>query len=235
MALSEIKREHTGSNTSSLVDKVEARLVELLQQRKLKVGDVIPKEMELADTLGVSRTVIREALLRLRVVGLIESKKKKGSVITSPDIFNVMGKSLNPYILDQDTLKGMFELRLILEIGMADFIFQRITPDDILQLNEIVSKDEPEATAPHVFSIDHEIAFHSKLYDITGNQSLKNFQKLLLPLFDYVHHSGLLKIQVDSRRFVSHKGLVDILENGSPELFRNAMRNHLENHFSRLF
>jgi len=71
MALSEIKREHTGSNTSSLVDKVEARLVELLQQRKLKVGDVIPKEMELADTLGVSRTVIREALLRLRVVGLI--------------------------------------------------------------------------------------------------------------------------------------------------------------------
>jgi DNA-binding FadR family transcriptional regulator len=37
------------------------------------------------------------------------------------------------------------------------------------------------------------------------------------------------------RKFVSHKGLVDILENGSPELFRNGMRNHLENHFARLF
>ena len=235
MTLSAIKRELIGSNTSSLVDKVEARLVGLLQERKLKVGDVIPKEMELADTLGVSRTVIREALLRLRVVGLIESKKKKGSVITSPDIFNVMGKSLNPYILDQETLKEMFELRLVLEIGMADFIFQRITPEDILELKEIVSKDEPDVAGSHVFSIDHEIAFHSKLYAITGNQSLKNFQKLLLPLFDYVHHGGLLKTQVNSRRFVSHKGLVDILENGSPELFRNAMRNHLENHFARLF
>lgn len=234
MVLSALKRELPGMDTATLVDKVEARLVELLQQRKLKVGDVIPKEIELAELLGVSRTVIREALLRFRVMGLIESKRKKGSVITSPDIFGVLGKSMNPYILDQDTLKELFELRLVLEIGMADFIFQRITAEDILQLKEIVSK-EPDIADAQVFSIEHEIGFHSKLYEITGNQSLKNFQRLLLPLFDYVHHSGLLKIPVNSRRFVSHKGLVDLLENGSPELFRNAMRNHLENHFARLF
>jgi GntR family transcriptional regulator, transcriptional repressor for pyruvate dehydrogenase complex len=234
MVLTSLKEGFTGSDTNTLVDKVEAKVVELLQQRKLKVGDVIPKEMELAEILGVSRTVIREALLRFRVMGLIESKKKKGSVITSPDIFGVMSKSMNPYILNQETLKEMFELRLVLEIGMADFIYQRITAEDIQQLREIVS-NEPEPSDAFVFSIEHEIAFHSKLYEITGNQSLKNFQKLLLPLFDYVHHSGLLKIQVNSRRFVSHKGLVDLLENGSPELFRNAMRNHLENHFARLF
>ena len=58
---------------------------------------------------------------------------------------------------------------------------------------------------------------------------------MLLPVFDYVHKSGLLKKNTVARKFVSHRGLVDILENGSPELFRNAMRNHLENHFSRLF
>lgn len=83
----------------SLVDRVEANLVELLQQQKLKVGDSIPKEIELANTLGVSRTVIREALLRLRMMGLIESKKKKGAVITSPDIFGNLNKSMNPHIL----------------------------------------------------------------------------------------------------------------------------------------
>ena len=95
----------TTVDNSSLVDKVEANLVELLQNRKLKVGDVIPKEIELVETLGVSRTVIREALARLRTMGLIESKKKKGSVITSPDIFGIMSKSMNPHILDQETLK----------------------------------------------------------------------------------------------------------------------------------
>jgi GntR family transcriptional regulator, transcriptional repressor for pyruvate dehydrogenase complex len=122
----------------------------------------------------------------------------------------------------------------VLEIGMADFLFQRIKKEDLQELREIVSK-EPPVTDYHLFNIEHEIAFHGKLYEITGNESLKKFQKLLLPIFDYVHNSGLLKKQPVLRKFVSHKGLVDILENGSPELFRNAMRNHLENHFARLF
>jgi DNA-binding FadR family transcriptional regulator len=234
MTEASIKEDMKSIDTSSLVDRVEANLVGLLQQRKLKVGDAIPKEIELAETLGVSRTVIREALLRLRVMGLIESKKKKGAVITSPDLFGIIDKSMNPYILDQDTLKDMFELRLVLEIGMADFIFQRVTKEDVEELKEIVS-NEPQATEHYLFNIEHEIAFHGKLYEITGNKTLKKFQKLLLPIFDYVHHSGLLKKPANTKRFVSHKGLVDIIENGSPELFRNAMRNHLENHFARLF
>lgn len=234
MNLVALKHNLKAVDTTSLVDKVEDSLVELLQQRKLKVGDAIPKEIELAASLGVSRTVIREALMRLRMMGLIESKKKKGSVITSPDLFGIMSKSMNPHVLDLDTLKQMFEIRLVLEIGMADFIFQRIKKENIDELKEIV-RNEPPQTDHHLFNIDHEIAFHGKLYEITGNEALKKFQKLLLPIFDYVHNSGLLKKQPMLRKFVSHKGLVDILENGSPELFRNAMRNHLENHFARLF
>ncbi|MNL22108.1 HTH-type transcriptional regulator LutR [compost metagenome] len=221
-------------DTSSLVDKVEANLVKLLQEKKLRVGDTIPTELDLSKTLGVSRTVTREAILRLRMMGLIETKKKKGSVITSPDIFGIMSKTMNPHVLDQDTLKGIFEIRLALEIGMADFLFQRITPEDIKELKEIV-ENEPDTAQNYIFHIDHEIVFHGKLYEITGNETLKTFQRMLLPVFDYVHNSGLLKKQTQIQKFVSHKGLVDILENGSPELFRNAMRNHLENHFARLF
>ncbi len=221
-------------DTSSLVDRVEAQLVELLQHKKLKVGDSIPKELELAEALGVSRTVIREALLRLRIMGLIESKKKKGAVITSPDIFAVIGKSMNPHILDQETLKEIFEIRLVLEIGMADLLFHRVTKEDIAELKRIVS-NEPPGTQYHLFNIEHEIAFHGKLYEITGNETMKKFQRLLLPVFDYVHNSGLLKKQTKLKTFVSHKELVYLLENGTPEKFRNGMRNHLENHFLRLF
>ncbi len=234
MNLVAIKETLKSVDTSSLVDRVEANLVELLKEKKLKVGDSIPKEIELAEALGVSRTVIREALLRLRTMGLIESKKKKGAVITSPDLFGIMSKSMNPHILDQDTLKEIFEIRLVLEIGMADLLFYRITKDDIRDLQEIVS-NEPPATQYHLFNIEHEIAFHGKLYEITGNETMKKFQKMLLPVFDYVHHSGLLKKQPLLKMFVSHKELVAILENGTPEEFRIGMRNHLENHFARLF
>lgn len=221
-------------DTSSLVDRVESNLVELLQQRKLSVGDSIPTELELTAALGVSRTVVREALLRLRMMGLIESKKKKGAVITSPDLFAILGKSMNPHILDQDTLKEIFELRLVLEIGMADLLFHRVTKEDIKALRDVVA-DEPPASQFHLFNVEYEIAFHGKLYEITGNETLKKFQKMLLPVFDYVHKSGLLKKQSMIKTFISHKELVDILEQGTPEQFRSGMRNHLENHFARLF
>ncbi len=218
----------------TLVDRVEANLVELLHKRKLKVGDSIPKELELAEALGVSRTVVREALLRLRMMGLIESKKKKGSVITNPDIFGTLTKSMNPYILSDETLLEIFELRLVLEVGMADLLFNRKQPGDIEYLRDIVA-EEPEESKHQMFQADYETAFHGKLYEITGNETLKKFQSLLLPIFTYVHTSNLVKTPAKIERYVSHRQLVDILEKGTPDQFREGMRAHLESHFSRIF
>ena len=221
-------------DTSSLVDKVESNLIELFVEKNFKVGDSIPKDLELAESLGVSRTVVREAMLRLRMMGLIESKKHRGAVITSPDLVSVLEKSMNPKILDDGTLKEVFEMRLSLEIGMADFIMKRVKPEDIAELRVLV-ENEPTLSDQMLFQIEHEIAFHGKLYEITGNETMKKFQKLLLPVFDYVHKSGLLKKMPVNRQYVSHRGIVDIIENGNAEQLRNAMRNHLENHFARLF
>lgn len=234
MPHSHIKTSLKQVDTSSLVDRVEEQLVKMLQSRKLKVGDTIPKELELAETIGVSRTVIREALLRLRMMGLIESKKKKGSVITSPDLFANLNKSLNPHILAEETLREIFEIRLVLEIGMADLLFMRKTQKDIEELKEIVS-NEPATSQYLLFNIEHEIAFHGKLYEITGNATMKKFQQLLLPVFDYVHQSGLLKKNSRAKNFISHRDLIRILEKGTPEKFRNGMRQHLQSHFARLF
>jgi DNA-binding FadR family transcriptional regulator len=234
MPADHLRDQIKGIETSSLVDRVEARLVELLQNRHLKVGDTIPKEVELAEAIGVSRTVIREALLRLRMLGLVESKRKKGTIITSPDLFGNLSKSMNPHLLDESTLKEVFEIRLVLEVGMADLLFERVSKDDIAALRHIV-EDEPMDAGDRIFHVEHEVGFHGKLYDITGNETLRKFQQMLLPVFEYVHFSGLLKKPATQKKFISHRGLVDILENGSPEMFRNAMRNHLDSHFARLF
>ena len=221
-------------DTTSLVDRVEKRIIEFLTEKNLKVGDSIPKELELSAALGVSRTVIREALSRLRMIGLLESKKKKGSVITSPDLISILGKSMDPRLLDDDTLREIFEMRLSLEIGMADFIVDRVTEDDIKDLRQIVANDPPKSFDT-MFLIEEEIKFHGKLYEITKNETLKKFQKLLLPVFNYVHLSGLLKKPMNNKKYASHKELVDVIETRDAEAFRNAMRDHLENHFSRLF
>lgn len=226
-------------DTLSLVDKVEIRLLEYFKENNLKPGDAIPKELEFSESLGVSRTVIREALLRLRTLGLVESKKHRGMIITEPDIINNFARILDPTLLGTDILENLFELRLILEMGMADFLFERKTQNDLDELEEIVAAEEEEGAGGRIhFSLDKEIAFHGKLYHMSNNKTLQRFQNLLLPVFEYVHIKNKpedFEYRYSSGHFVTHRMLMDNIKVGTPETFRNAMRQHLEPHFDSLF
>jgi len=218
----------------SLVDEVEIRLMKFIKDNNLKSGDSIPKELEFAAALGVSRTVVREALLRLRTIGLIDSKKHKGMVLTQPDIIGNFEKAIKSRLLGEETLKDIFELRLILEMGMSDLLFARKTTGDIKELDRIVSKEEKLQHDSTIFTMDLEVAFHGKLYEISGNDTLKRFQDLLLPVFRYVHENMLPdagNFKYSSGKFVSHRDMLNELIDGSPESFRVAMRQHLEPHF----
>ena len=229
----DLRLELKAIDTSSLVDKVEMRLIEVFIYKELKPGDAIPKETELATVMGVSRTVIRESLNRLKTMGLIETKKQRGTIIKSPDLSAVLGKSLIPRILDNQTLMDVFEMRLALEIGMADFIFARKTDSDISELEKIV-EIEPDHSDNILFDVDHELRFHGKLYQMAGNNTLEEFQNLLLPAFQHVYNIGLIKVKGKRKRYKSHKDLVTILKKGTPDEFREGMRRHLENHFARI-
>ncbi len=208
--------------------------MELLSSSQYRPGDVLPRETDLADAFGVSRTVVREALTRLKVRGLVESSKRKGSVVTHPDVLVGIEQVMQPQILDAETLKEIFEMRLVIEVGMAELVCARLTPADLRELRAIV-RDEPEGNSTLVFDAGFEARFHGKLYEISGNRTLQRFQSLLLPIFGYVHDRALQTPLDPERPFVSHRRLVDILETGTPDDFRHAMRLHLDNHFRRVF
>lgn len=216
-----------------LVDEVEKKLLEYFETHNIKMGDLIPKELDLIHILGVSRTVVREALGRLRTQGLIESKRKRGTILTNPDISQVLENTLNPTLIDKSSLKEYFEMRMALEIGMADLIIARKRETDIVELREII-KQEPLLTDNTIFSSSHEVKFHGKLYNITRNSSMMKFQNLLLPIFDYVHRSDFMSKPIESAHFVSHADLVDIIDKGTAHELRIAMRNHLDSHFQRI-
>lgn len=225
-------------DTMSLVDKVELRLLEYFKENKMKPGDALPKEMEFAEALGVSRTVIRESILRLRTLGIIESRKHRGMILTEPDIIKNFERILDPTLLGMDVMKNLFELRLILEMGMADFLFERKTQKDLDELEEIVTKEEETNGDKIHFSLDKEIAFHGKLYQMSHNKTLQRYQGLLLPAFEYVHLKNKpenFEYRYSNDKFVTHRMLYENIKIGTPETFRNAMRRHLEPHFDTVF
>ena len=219
----------------SLVDKAEIRILKFFKENNLKPGDAIPKELEFSEAFGVSRTVVREALLRLRTLGIVDSKKHRGMVLTRPDIINNFERILDPTLLGDDTLRNLFELRLIMEMGIADFLFEHKTQKDMDELERIVTLEEETSYEKDRFSLDREIAFHGKLYQMSNNATVQRFQSLLLPVFEYVYLEEAKKNKTDyqysSGQFVTHRMLMDNLWVGTPETYRSAMRRHLEPHF----
>ncbi|WP_027125918.1 FadR/GntR family transcriptional regulator [Gelidibacter mesophilus] len=220
----------------SLVDKVEIRITEYIKSNKLEVGDTIPKEMEFADALGVSRTVVREALTRLRTIGIIDSKKHKGMVLSQPDFIENFAKIMETNLVGDETLKDIFELRLIMEMGMVDLVFARKTDEDLVELGKIVDEMEIDKIESHVFSLKNEVAFHGKLYEMSGNKTLHRLQNILLPVFQYVHDHKMAdaRTYTYSKKFVSHRQLLDYLKEGNKEKFRKGLARHLEPHFDRV-
>jgi DNA-binding FadR family transcriptional regulator len=220
----------------SLVDKVEISITEYIKSNKLEVGDPIPKEMEFAESLGVSRTVVREALTRLRTIGIIDSKKHKGMVLSQPDFIENFEKIMETNLVGDDTLKDIFELRLIMEMGMVDLLFARKTDEDLEELSKIVDAMEKGKPESHIFSLKNEVAFHGKLYEMSGNKTLHRLQNILLPVFQYVHNHKLddAKTYMYKKKFVTHRELLNYLKEGDKEKFRKGLARHLEPHFDRV-
>jgi len=210
----------------SLADMVESRICLYIRENALRPGDPLPKEFELAASLKVSRNIVREALGRLKLIGLVESKKKKGLSVADPDILSGFDRVLKAAALSEDTVRELFELRLVVEIGMAELIFAKRNDYYLGLLSEIVER-ELQRPDDRERRNECDIAFHSTLYKMAGNRLLERFQSILSPYFGRV--AGSLPLQQHGDEgYKSHKDIVEILKDGSPEQFSSAMRSHLK-------
>jgi GntR family transcriptional regulator, transcriptional repressor for pyruvate dehydrogenase complex len=225
------------SSPVTLVDKVEEKLRDYFRENDLMPGDTIPKEMELAESLGVARSVLREALSRLRMVGLIQSRTKRGMILSEPDILGGIDRVLDPRIISHDRLMDILGIRVTIEIGMADFLFINSKENDIKELEEIVSREK--ALEINRVTMEEESRFHHKLYEMTGNSTTQRLCMLFSPIFIYIkeNYDDILaeyKKRTNQKERPAHKDLVDILKKGNANMFREAMKKHLEIYFHLL-
>lgn len=219
--------------TETQVDRIEKTLQEYFESANLQPGDLLPKETDLSKALGVSRTALREALSRFKTLGLIESKKNKGMTLTFPDLFLNMERVMSPKLLGDQTMNDIFELRLVLEIGICELLFKRKNAENLEILKSIVEKDEKAATIKE--TLKYDVEFHSMLYKISGNETMLRFQKLLTPIFDFVYHKSQLEKQLNLKKNeVSHRDLYNSLVKENPDEFRAKMKKHLRPYFENI-
>ncbi|MCU0457792.1 MAG: GntR family transcriptional regulator [Bacteroidales bacterium] len=220
---------------TGLVDQVEETLRNYFRTQNLKPGDSILPEKELADAIGVGRSVVREALSRLRMLGLISSRSGRGMVITEPCIFESLKRITGPGILGDDAMFELLGFRITLEIGMTELIFQNINERHLADLDAIIERGREIEFSEYSTASEYE--FHSKLYEITGNSTIIEFQKIIHPVLVFLNdrfRENFLPINkaiARRKKLVTHKDLVDFLKAGDREGFHRGMIDQFESYF----
>lgn len=226
-------------STTTLADQVEEKIIEYIKENEMVPGDPLPNEMQFSEMLGTSRNVVREAMSRLRMLGLIQSRTKRGMVVTEPSLLNGFRKVLDPQLLSVKTIKDMMGMRIALEIGISDFIIANIQDDDIEDLKQIVSRQE--AIGVNNLSVEDELLFHLKIYEIAGNEFIMQFVKLMHPIFVFCKQNYENYIKpinqklIKEKRIVTHHDILDTLKNRDAESYRKIIRMHLETYWSFIY
>jgi len=216
----------------TLVDLVEERIIEVINESNLQPGDSLPGELDFAEKLKVSRNVVREAFSRLRMLGLLESRKKRGIILSHGNIINGFERILSIPVFSKDTEHELFQLRLIIELGIIDFVFLKKTKEDIEELEKIVIREEKYARNKKI-SVECDIKFHTKLYQITQNKTLENFQNLLNTFFKVAKGKRFQANRFKMPDKITHRKLLDELKNGTLKSYRKLMHNHLQIHIDK--
>lgn len=136
----------------------------------------LPNELFLSAELGISRNVLREALSRLKMLGIVQSRTKTGIVIQEPSMLSSFKKVIEPNLLGEKAIVDMMDIRIVLEIGLTDFLFLNLSDDSISKLESIVRSQEANK---YQLTVEQETEFHKCIYEIAGNNFIIQFQRII--------------------------------------------------------
>jgi len=214
--------------TSRLYEQIVKQVEESILSGQLKPGDQLPAERDLAQSFGVSRTAVREAVKTLREKGLVEAFSGRGTFVTN-GTSHAIRQSLDLMIRinQQEGSAHLAELRLVLEPEIAGLAASRIDGQLLGTMREMLAIMERNLQDREAY-IEADLDFHLALAEAAGNP-------LILSLLDSI--VGLLREQ-RSRIFeveggpergqYHHKRILVAVEQRNPEAARSAMREHLQ-------
>ena len=211
-----------------LYEQVAEQIQDMIVAASLHPGDKLPSERELAEQLGISRTVVREAIHALSIRGLVKVKPGCGAYVRELSLEDAAAPFELLLRLRQtgDTIANLYEVRLMVETEIAGLAAQRASDEDIAALEMVIAEMEAHTDDPARFA-GYDMAFHTALAKATKNDlftvlmsSIGNLSQEMI-LISY-HAPGAPADGVEH-----HRTILESIKTHDPEGARHAMRKHV--------
>ena len=209
-----------------LVERTADAIIKFITSENLTIGDKLPNEYELAKTLDVGRSTIREAVRSLVSRNILEVRQGSGTYVSENT-----GISEDPlgFAFVEDTLKlteDLFALRYVLEPEVAMLAAYNRTEEQLEYLEQISREIEEAMESPDGLHFELDIEFHSIIADMSGNIAMGH----LIPVINQsitLYNSYYTNDQSKAETLQSHREIVEGIRSENPFQAKYAMQAHI--------
>lgn len=221
------------------------KLYNAIQQGDISNNGILLPERELAGRFNVKRSFMREALLALEAVGVIDIRERQGMFVGGKGTQNIL-ESLNLLnIWPSDAVAQVFELRTMIEGPTAAFAAIRRNDRDIVEIRKILSKlrELREGNHPEIGALGMRLnaLLHTAIVEAAHNTILIRIYEGTSRLYT----EGIMALENLERNnlpyeiwpeaiFHEHQAIVDAIIKGDPEGAQSSAVDHLENSKNRI-
>lgn len=214
----------------TLTERAVESIMAYVEANGLRPGDTLPSQLELASSLGVSRTVIREALNALVGKEIVEVVNGKGAIIkpiSSDPLRAFFQKALQ---FNHETIIELLELRKGVEVQSAHLAAERRTDDQLKQLTETVQQ-----MREHIADAEKNIALDLDLHLQIASAARNSMLLYLVESIRYATKNTILEGRLSrhsgeelERVQVIHEMIIAAIERGDPDAAGKAMEIHFD-------
>jgi GntR family transcriptional repressor for pyruvate dehydrogenase complex len=206
-----------------IVDQVQA----LIEKGRLKHGDQLPPERELASIFKVSRHSVREAIRVLEQKKVLKSRPGSGTFIILENESSVVESLANAILREKNTLAEIFQFRELLEPQIAGLAARNASKKDIMVLENLLEQQQKELGNTLVAKkLDEK--FHLALAQATGNSVLMQVEALFGHILLKSRHENFQSPHRNKLSVKGHKKILKAIKDGDSKAANQLMAGHLQ-------
>lgn len=214
------------SDDSVLSKQIYSRINEWLKSGRLKEGDPLPSERDLAQMFDVSRMPVREALKVLEFVGIVQHIRGKGVFVKKVSANNIIG-TIDFVMMDHThTIKELFEVREGIETHAAFLAAERRTDEDLATIADSLELLDLRSD-PASFPVQPMMEFHSAVIAASHNSALVRINGFLSDWLRFLRTKYMLKTSVGRIGQAEHMKLYELIKARDSAGAAAMMREHL--------
>ena len=213
--------------STRIYEEIVRQVKAMIAEGRLKAGDRLPPERDLAEKFVVSRTSVREALRALESLGLVEIRPGEGTFVRQVSIDSLIEPLALLMVSQREAIGELFEARRLLEPSLAALAAERATPEEIQEMERILEEQAKEIAAGRT-GLAQDAQFHTAIGAAAHNRAITRLAHAIMDLLTQSREESLNTPGRPTRSHEDHRRVLAAIARRDAAAARKAMLDHIE-------